>query len=65
MSDPIEAANSCPARLTVTPRCGAPHSGGYACRVTGGHCVPDDKCDARRATWADYQSKDRGNHDRQ
>lgn len=47
-------ANNCDARITVTPVWGACHSGGFACGVTGGHCLPDkDKCPTRQKKWAE------------
>lgn len=52
----MSAPECCPVRLTVTPRCGAPHGGGYACRATGGHCLPDSKCDDRRRAYAAFTS---------
>lgn len=48
----MERETECPAILKVTPRCGAPHGAGYACRATGGHCMPDDRCDERRKQYA-------------
>ena len=48
MNHPGLNATDCPARITVTPHNGAAHSGGYACSVTGGHCLPSTKCDELR-----------------
>ena len=47
-------ANGCPARLTVTPSWGSEAKPGFACRVSGGHCQPRDKCDAWRVEWAAF-----------
>lgn len=40
---------SCELRLTVTPaRGGSTSSHGFACRYTGGHCLPCERCPDRR-----------------
>lgn len=42
-------ADGCPLRITVTPRNGGVTSHGFACDWTGGHCLPSQDCDNRRA----------------
>jgi hypothetical protein len=44
-------ARDCPARVTVNAHPMGLSSNGYACGVTGGHCLPCDKCPARRIVW--------------
>ena len=41
----------CRLRITVTQRSayGGFHRGGFACEITGGHCVPSEHCEKRRA----------------
>jgi hypothetical protein len=41
-------ADGCPLRLTVTPKWSVPAAPGFACSWTGGHCLPGERCDARR-----------------
>jgi hypothetical protein len=44
-------AEGCPIRYTVTPRnsYGVQVGGGFGCHMTGGHCLPGEHCDKRRA----------------
>lgn len=44
-------ADACPIRYTVTPRnaWGVQMGGGFGCEITGGHCLPGEHCEARRA----------------
>lgn len=35
---------TCEHRITVTPRNGAPHGAGFACGLSGGHCLPKEGC---------------------
>ena len=51
-------ADGCTERMTIT-RSGAwgGVQGGFACRVTGGHCLPCDKCDDRRATGVEFDKR--------
>lgn len=44
------AADGCVARMTVT----ASRSHGFACRVTGEHCLPGERCDRLRAHWSEF-----------
>lgn len=37
----------CPLRHTVTPSTGVTMHG-FACLHTGGHCLPNEKCESRR-----------------
>lgn len=42
-------APSCPLRITVAAHRTDGGRGGYACSYTGGHCLPGDQCQDRRA----------------
>lgn len=47
-------AQGCALQYTVTPsRMGSTSSHGFGCGMTGGHCVPDQQCDARRSRCAE------------
>ncbi|QIG71234.1 hypothetical protein EVB32_127 [Rhizobium phage RHph_TM39] len=51
---PGVTASECPARITVNAQPSSNHGSGYACSVTGGHCIPSSDCDARRKIWRDH-----------
>lgn len=40
---PVEPTD-CKHRIAVTPRNGAPHGAGFACGLTGGHCIAKAGC---------------------
>lgn len=42
------AAPTCPMRLTITAKPTTLGLNGYACSVTGGHCLPGQACDSLR-----------------
>lgn len=45
-------ARDCPARVTVNARPMGMSTNGYACGVTGGHCLPcEKKCPERVIRW--------------
>jgi len=48
-------AEGCALRLTVSHIRSDGSGGGYGCSYTGGHCVPDEKCDKRR----EYAAKEK------
>lgn len=48
-------AEECPARLTIVPRPYATSGPGFACGVTGEHCIPGEKCERLRREWAEIQ----------
>lgn len=52
-------ARECPLSLKVTQRSpwGPVTRAGFSCLMTGGHCVPDEHCDARRKREAEYQER--------
>jgi hypothetical protein len=50
------SAGACPLRITVNAHPYGMSSNGYACSVTGGHCIPSDVCDQRNID-ADKQTK--------
>lgn len=52
------SADGCAARIVVSPRGGSPNGGGFACGVTGGHCLPGEKCDARRVSWMEFEAQE-------
>lgn len=41
----------CPCQLKVNPAPYGMSSRGFACRYTGGHCLPDEHCDERVEEW--------------
>jgi hypothetical protein len=47
--------SACPIRYTVTQR-GAYGGvkGGFGCEITGGHCLPGEHCERRRADAAEH-----------
>jgi hypothetical protein len=46
---PGATARSCGLRINVTGNRSDGAVGGYACSWSGGHCLPSDDCDQRRA----------------
>ena len=48
-SHPGFDAQGCHLQYTVVPALYASSRPGFGCEVTGGHCLPGDQCEARRA----------------
>lgn len=48
-------ADGCGLRITITPRdsWGRQAGGGFACSMTGGHCLPSEQCAQWRAEAAE------------
>ncbi len=57
---PGHDAAGCPIRASVTQRSpyGVPVGGGYRCEMTGGHCLPGEHCDKRRADAAEQDERE-------
>lgn len=52
-----QTPEDCAHRIRVTPRNGAPHGAGFACSLSGGHCLPKDGCGYTAITSADGGGK--------
>lgn len=53
-------SRNCPLSLQVTGRgpWGQIARAGFSCLMTGGHCLPDEHCDDRRAREAEYRERE-------
>jgi hypothetical protein len=52
---PGAEVSDCVCRIQIDAHLQGSSSNGYACSITGGHCIPDRHCDNRRAMFKQHQ----------